>query len=452
MSKLKKTYSAYYDWDFYDADLRVEYRQCLEEGKDVEALKPLFEAIAALPASEHREQMADVLFDMLQTLPQRADYSYNEPSDLEGIRALREAQPSVLGKPDPDTLPDQILGAWLGRIAGCVLGKCVEGSHTPELQRIMEAGGNMPLHRYITSEDYEKHRDDEKDRVIPPYRRLFIDKLSAAPSDDDTNYVVLGQLLIEKYGRDFTPANVASLWVEKQSRNAYCTAERVAYLNFMKGYQPPESALHKNPYREWIGAQIRGDYFGYINPGDPETAAAMGWRDASISHIKNGIYGEMFASAMIAAAAVEKDMELVIRHGLAQIPQNSRLHERVMHIIDLYHSGASSADVKKAIHREWNEYNGHDWCHTISNAMICAMALLYGEGDFEKTICLAVETGFDTDCNGATVGSVIGIRNGAKSIPEKWTAPLHGMLDTTIFGVSRIDIAQAAQKTLEHMK
>ena len=451
MSDLKKSYTAYYDWDFYDADLMVEYQQCLDEGKDVASLENLFKAIAALPRSEYREQMADVLFNLLQTLPQREDFAYNEPSCLEEIRALREEAPAPLAAPDPDTLPDQVLGAWLGRVAGCVLGKCVEGDHTPELQRIMEVGGNVPLHRYITSQDYEKLHEDEKDRVIPTYRRIFIDQCTAAPSDDDTNYVVLGQLLIEKYGRDFTPADVAALWVEKQSRNAYCTAERVAYLNFMKGYQPPVSAQYKNPYREWIGAQIRGDYFGYINPGKPEAAAEMGWRDASISHIKNGIYGEMFAAAMIAAAAVEKDILTIIRHGLAQIPKTSRLHERVSHVITLHRQGACAQEVRQAIHAEWNEYKAHHWCHTISNAMICAMALLYGKGDFEKTICLAVEAAFDTDCNGATVGSVIGMRNGAKSIPEKWTAPLHGKLDTTIFGVSRIDIAQAAQKTLEHI-
>lgn len=450
--QLKKSYSAYCDWDFYDASLMVEYRQCMEEGKDAESLKGLFEAIQALPQGEHREKMADVLFDLLQQLPTRRDYKYVEPSTLEEIRALRPAAPSVLPAPDPDTLPDQLLGAWLGRIAGCVLGKCIEGCHTPELMRILEVGDNVPLHRYITSADYEKLDDDEKDKVIPPYRRIFIDQCTAAPSDDDTNYVVLGQLLIEQYGRDFTPANVAALWVDKQSRNAYCTAERVAYLNFMKGYQPPESALYQNPYREWIGAQIRGDYFGYINPGDPETAADMGFRDASISHVKNGIYGEMFASAMIAAAAVEKDVEKVILHGLSQIPKTSRLYEQVMHIMDMYRNGASLEEVRSYIHIEWNEYNAHDWCHTISNAEICAMALLYGEGDFEKTICYAVQTGFDTDCNGATVGSVMGIMHGAKSIPEKWTAPIHGKLDTTIFGVSRIDLYEAAQRTLSHLK
>ena len=109
-------------------------------------------------------------------------------------------------------------------------------------------------------------------------------------------------LLIEKYGKDFIPYDVSRMWLSSQSKDAYCTAERVAFCNFVNGYEPPQSALYKNPFREWIGAQIRADYFGYINPGNPKLAAEMAWRDASISHVKNGIYGEMFVAAMLSVA------------------------------------------------------------------------------------------------------------------------------------------------------
>ena len=156
------------------------------------------------------------------------------------------------------------------------------------------------------------------------------------PCDDDTNYTIMGYKIIERYGKDFTAENVASMWLATQVKNAYCTAERVAYRNFVNGYLPPESAEYKNPYREWIGAQIRGDFFGYFNPCNPRMAAEMAHRDASISHIKNGIYGEMFVSAMIAAAFSTKNPEEVIRCGMAEIPSTSRLYEAIEKVLEGY--------------------------------------------------------------------------------------------------------------------
>ena len=84
--------------------------------------------------------------------------------------------------------------------------------------------------------------------------------------------------------------------------------------------------------------------------------------------------------------------------------------------------------------------------------MIVAAALLYGKGDFGRSICMAVETGFDTDCNGATVGSVLGMRNGAKNIPNCWTSPINDTLQTSIFGVGTVKISDRAKLTIEHIK
>jgi ADP-ribosylglycohydrolase len=219
----------------------------------------------------------------------------------------------------------------------------------------------------------------------------------------------------------------------------------------VKGYAPPESAIYKNPYREWIGAQIRGDYFGYINPGNPERAAEMAWRDASISHIKNGIYGEMFAAAMIACAAVTADVEQIIEGGLGEIPYTSRLYEDVQSVLEVYRSGASQKACFDLIHSRYDEYSQHGWCHTNSNAMIVAASLLYGGGDYGKSICMAVETGFDTDCNGATVGSVLGMANGIQSISDYWTNPIQDTLHTTIFGVGTVKISDRVKLTMEHI-
>ena len=177
----------------------------------------------------------------------------------------------------------------------------------------------------------------------------------------------------------------------------------------------------------------------------------MAWRDASISHNKNGIYGEMFVAAMIAVAAETSNIEDIILGGLAQIPYTSRLYKEIMSIIDDYKNGVTQKECFKTIHQKYDEYTSHGWCHTISNAMIVAAALLYGKSDFGKSICMAVETGFDTDCNGATVGSILGMANGIDSIDEYWTKPLNNTLHTSIFGINTVKISDRIEKTLKHI-
>ena len=426
----------------YHKLLETEYRQSVEEGLDIEQYKALFEAVMNLENSEYKAKMADVLFEIVRDAETREGYPYNEPSDLEGIKALRKPYTFEKKMPDADTLREKILGAWYGRICGCLLGKPVEGVKYAELTDFLKTSGNYPMTRYICRKDIDR----EGIRTS-----CLADELEFATRDDDTNYVVLAQHVIETYGRDFTPRDVIISWQEKQALTSYFTAEKVALVNFTNNYQPPVSAIYKNPFREWIGAQIRGDYFGYINPGNPEMAAEMAWRDASISHVKNGIYGEMFVSAMLACAAVTDNMRDVIFGGLAEIPATSRLYESIVRLVARFDAGVSKEEAFADIHATWNDRDGHEWCHTISNALVVVASLLYGEYDYGRSICMSVETGFDTDCNGATVGSILGMLLGEKGIGEEWKAPTHGILDTTISGTTRSEISVLAEKTLEHL-
>ncbi len=440
-------YSKMSHWETYSQNLITEFTQSMEEGRDVGAYENLFRAVRSMPLTDLRERFADLLFELVQNAPQRADYPFHEPSDLETIRALRPDERPGFGKADPQTLLSKLHGAWAGRVCGCLLGKPIEGIRTEEFHPLLRESGNFPLHRYILSTDITDERAEKTKYRLKG--KCYADTVTSMPPDDDTNYTVLAGVLIDRWGVDFTPNNVADIWLGYQPKSAYCTAERVAFCNFVAGYQPPESAVYKNASREWTGAQTRGDYFGYINPGDPELAADMAWRDASISHIKNGIYGEMFASAMIAAAAVENDVETIIRAGLGQIPAACRLTKDVTEVIDLVKAGKTREEVFAFIHEKWDEHTEHGWCHTIPNAMIVAASLLLGGGDYGKSICMAVETGFDTDCNGATVGSVLGMRNGYESLPEEWLAPIHDTLRTTIFGVGTVTLADMAEKTMK---
>lgn len=445
-------YDRLHAWELYSSEMKTEKQQTIEEGKDIHEFEKLFDAIAEMPRCAEKARLADILYELIVKAPQRADYAYNEPSELEAIRALR---PAGAGEKKPlpslDVLKDKLAGAWYGRVAGCSLGKPVEGIRTNEFEPFLKETGNWPMHRFILSADVT---DDMKDKYKFPLRersRWMVDQLSGAPADDDTNYTVLAQLLINRFGRDFTPANMIQFWLDMQPKNAYCTAERVAFTNAVKGYLPPDTARFQNPYREWIGAQIRGDYFGYINPGNPALAAEMAWRDARISHVKNGIYGEMFVAAMIACAAAEPDPAALIRAGLGQIPVSSRLYEAVSGVLDGFLGGVSRQECMARIHRQWDEHDSYDWCHTIPNAMLVSAALLYGGGDFARSICMVVQEGFDTDCNGATVGSILGMRGGAGAIAEEWTKPLSGMLETNVFGVGTVRIDDAVEKTLSHI-
>lgn len=428
----------------YYMQLMTEYRQSVEEGLDIESYRDFFKSVAGLENGEYKAQAAEILYQIVSEAPMREDYSYREPSTLDEIRALRKPHFfEKKGYGNKEALYEKILGAWYGRICGCILGKPAEGTRSRELTQFLKDAGNYPMYRYICRPDI-KYKSTIRTSCLA-------DEMAFAPWDDDTNYVVLAQILIEKYGRDFTPRNVMELWVASQPMPSYYTAEKVALLNFIRGYQPPYSAIYQNPHREWIGAQIRGDYFGYINPGDPEKAAEMAWRDASISHVKNGIYGEMFVSAMLACAAVTDDIKDIILGGLAEIPSTSRLYASVMRLVHRYDEGISGEEAFADIHAVWDDYDAHDWCHTISNALIVVAALLYGGGDYGKSICMAVETGFDTDCNGATVGSILGMMLGEKGIPEYWKAPTHGILDTTIAGAEKSEIKILAEKTMKHI-
>lgn len=436
-------------WIDYANELETEFRQCTEEGIDVSGYEALFTQIQKMPPSPQRSAMAEELYRLIQTLPRQEGYAYVEPSDWEGIQAcLPKEQPVLENTLNGDALFDKLYGAWLGRVCGCLLGKPVEGLRTADLTAMMKDSKNYPFSRYFSvSEFSDAFRAEHADWMN---REGFADQLGgAAPSDDDTNYTVLSLKLMKRYGKSFTPADVMESWLSDLPAIVTCTAERVAYRNALTGLVPPETATYKNQYREWIGAQIRGDFFGYINPADVKTAANMAWRDASISHVKNGIYGEMFASAMLAAAAVCGDREAVVRAGLSQIPEKSRLAEKIRLVLDWCREGISMDDATARVHQIYDEYNGHDWCHTISNAMLVVIGILFGEGDYEKSICPIVAAGFDTDCNGATVGSVIGMMLGAKGLPEKWTAPVCDTLRTGVAGYNLVKISDLARETVQ---
>ncbi len=429
-------------------DLDIERAQCQEEGKDLSSLLPEFDALQTLDLSlADNQARAGALLDQTYALPIGQSIPWVEPSDLEAIRAERPAPLNLPAAPDSASLRDRVLGAWLGRCCGCLLGKPVEGSKSWEMRDYLTAQGRWPLNRYFSRAASPEVAQATGFHLLAD--RVFEEDITCMVEDDDTNYTVAGLAIVQQHGAHFTPEDVARYWMRNLPILHVCTAERVAYKNLVQGIAPPHSAAYRNVYREWIGAQIRADFFGYANPGHPERAAEWAWRDACISHVKNGIYGEMWVAAMLAAAAVCDDVETVIRAGLAQVPARSRLAAGIQRVLEMHQERATYEQAVDALHERWSERSAHHWCHTISNAELVAIALLWGDMDFGATICRAVMPGYDTDCNGATAGSVIGMMLGASALPAAWTAPLNDTLQTGVAGYHEVSITRLADITLE---
>ena len=407
-----------------------ELRQLREEGVDASQLER--EWVDAVP--EARATTAARLLDVARGLSEMA----NPPMD--SAPAVARAPDICFKKPD---LERRIAAGWAGRMAGCLLGKPVEKVPREGIRAILESSGHWPLDDYFTAvgvPDAVTERYPWNKASRPTSLREHI---VCMPEDDDINYALLNLHVLETAGLEFTTDDVGKAWLEMLPVLTVFTAERVAYQNLLEYRDAPETARFRNPYREWIGAQIRADVFGWVCPGQPSHAAALAWRDARLSHTENGIYGEMFVAAMVAAAFTESTPRAVVEAGLATIPSDSRLAEAIGFVLSMPNL---EPDWERALDRVYERFGHYHWVHTINNAALVALALLYGDGDFSRSICLAVTGGWDTDCNGATVGSIVGTLNGA--VPERWTVPLNNRVRSSLRGFDHSRIDDLARRTV----
>ncbi|MGY5046088.1 ADP-ribosylglycohydrolase family protein [Streptomyces sp. 900105755] len=439
-------------------------------------------------ASRYVRQLAEDLLDELADLPSRL----NEPTDLAAIRALcpewpsaprgarcgpscdcgcaeaghavprapaeappsRHSHPAAGGRgagaarvgtggagPAPVSVPASqppparaYHAAWLGRAVGCLLGKPVEKLPLHAIRELARATGNWPLNHYFTA-----HGVPAELLSAHPWNRRsaptsLAENIDGMPEDDDLNYPLLNLLLLQRHTRNFTTADVAALWLDELPAGRTFTAERVAYRNLLTGVEPPHTARHRNPFREWIGALIRADAHGWTNPGDPAAAAEQAHRDATLTHTANGVYAAMFTAAVIATAATgSHDVHACLRTGRSVIPPHSRLARAVDHAIRLAQQHADFDTVADALHAAYSPT--HHWVHAIPNTALTVAALTHADGDFTGSVCRAVSGGWDTDSNGATAGSVAGLlARDPDALPDRWTVPLKNRLATSVGG------------------
>lgn len=408
------------------------------------------------------EEKLSKVASALEKLSRNPGFNYAQPDSLDEIRRERPDGPRKLKlEMDDATLLDRLHGAWTGRAAGCALGKPVEG---------LGMAGHGGLNGRLSIKEYLKRRGhweldyyfsgfDVGDGVKLGCPSSWRENLAYMEPDDDIHYSLIGLKVLEERGPGFEWFDVANAWNSSLPYNAICTAETQAILNYnidtprrlaCNGKRPPASSPERtrrrnNPYREWIGAQIRADGWAYCCAGNPELAAEFAWRDAHWTHTANGIYGEMFVAAMIAAAFVESDPRKIIETGLSEIPRRCRLAEDLRWTLE---TAPTCPGFEPFMEKAEKQFAGMSPAHTNNNAVIVAMALLYGRMDPDRSICVSVMGGLDTDCNGATAGSIVGASVGRKSFGGRLAEPLSDTVKPLVFGFQETAMRELAERSL----
>ncbi|MGP4114750.1 ADP-ribosylglycohydrolase family protein [Streptomyces sp. 4N509B] len=443
-----------------------ELRQAAQDGRDAADVERRWLAAGGRLAPDRAgaspgragptlRAMALRLLDELAALP--SPMADSEPTDLAAIRAACPDWPSPArpgAREGGSSLLDRLHAAWLGRAVGCVLGKPVEKVTLTGIRALGRAVGNWPPRAYFTAvgvppDVLAAHPWNRRAAAV-----ALAETLGGAPEDDDLNYPLLGLLLLSRHGDDFTTDDVARLWLDELPAGRTFTAERVAYRNLLAGVEPPLTASHHNPFREWIGAQIRGDVFGWTHPGDPGRAAELAHRDAVLSHTANGVYGEMFVAAAVAeAAGGTSDVHACLRAGLSVVPPDSRYAQAVRFGVAAARDPALAGDfdaVVDRLHARYADELGYHWVHVLPNAALLAAALTHADGDLTASVSLVVSGGWDTDSNGATAGSIAGLLAGSpEAVDPRLAGPLKNRLASSVTGFDGVGFDELAARTLE---
>ncbi len=262
------------------------------------------------------------------------------------------------------------------------------------------------------------------------------------PLNDDVVYELLLLDVYEKMGKAITSDALGDEWVRKLPYGV--SAEGVALRNLNLGIYPPESGTFLNPYCDWIGAQMRTMVCGMLAPGDPMEAARLAYIDSSVSHARNGIYGGIYAAVITTLAFVMDDPRQIVVEGTRYIPARSEYAAKLSFILEVLRS---TDDPSSA----WPQFSISTSSATTGSMLIptwqpTCWRCGTGQGiSRSRWRCLA-KAGYDVDCNGGLVGSVLGV---IRDVPPAWADPIGDLLETYIKGKERLSIKALAERTAD---
>ncbi len=260
-------------------------------------------------------------------------------------------------------------------------------------------------------------------------------------ADDDSNgpMIFIRALNDATHTRDITPQQIAETWLNyaPYEHGFYwwggygISTEHTAYLNLRNGIPAPRSgSIEQNgaTIAEQIGGQIFIDTWGLVFPGQPELAAEYAAKAASVSHGGNGIYGGQYVAAAIALAFTAKNIREVLEGALDYIPADCEYARATRAVIRFYDEQKEKnwREAYRYVRDNWGyaKYPGN--CHIIPNAAVMILSMIYGEGDFDRTINICNMCGWDTDCNVGNVATIMGVLCGIEAISwEKWRKPIN---------------------------
>lgn len=379
------------------------------------------------------EQTLKKRLETLKDLPIDTQLAAKEPDTLSEIRRLRLDGPRKIWDKIPDEIyQDKLEGALISRLAGCTLGAPVEFYSVEHMERWAKYTGDaFPPTDYWSKIKFPFDLRYEKS----PFQDYTRGGMHKVPADDDITYTLLGLLIAEEYGIDFTTEDVGKAWLKYLPYA--CTAEDIALKNLKKGISVRQTADIDNPYCQWIGADIRSDPFAYMAPGYPEKAAELAYHDAYLSHRRNGIYGEMFFAAAQSAAFCVNDPIEAIRIGLTEIPADCTLAKDVAWALDAGKNVRNYQDARSLVDSRFQNMSA---AHTNNNACLTIFGLMIGGTDITKVISETVAMGMDNDCTSATAGSIVGAIAGKKNITPHWYKNFNNTIDHYLIDMDEMKI------------
>ncbi len=275
----------------------------------------------------------------------------------------------------------RVMGCWLGKAIGGTLGMPHEGTKGP-----------LDLTFY----------DPVPQGAIP---------------NDDLDLQVLWLMLVKRYGPNMSRRQMGQGWLDHV--DFPWDEYGAAWANFSRGIFAPASGHHTNFCGDCMGSPIRSEIWGCLAPGDPELAGKLALEDGIQDHDGEGIWGELFFSTIESAAFVLQDRDALIELGLSALPKDCRVFKAVRSTVDWYKKDQDWKVVREKVMREFGHINFTD---APQNIAFTILGWLAGR-DFGDAICIAVNCGQDTDCTGATLGSILGIID-PDGIPARWKEPI----------------------------